>query len=349
MKKDIIKKILYYFPIGFAAFILSLFICYPVGAQEEIVLNSANFAPAKTFPGVQLERYKKEIEKRTNGKIKIQAYHGGTLLGAKNMIEGVISGAADIGTFPPGYLTGRYPLLELFNTQVGWPSSIVATATLYDLFKKFDLESKSIKKLKVLAVFTGTPAHILSSIPIRNRSDLKTAELRATVTWVQALELLGGRPIGMPMPEVPEAIKKGVVKGLVSSLDTLMDFNFAEYTRFVTKCYLPVAPWVVFMNQDKWDSLPPEAKKVFEDLEKDHSLWTAKYIDKHEKESVNWAKTKYNVEIINLSSDELSNWHSLLKPLKNPYMDLNINGIKGRTFWNELLKMQAKNIKVYAK
>jgi len=30
-------------------------------------------------------------------------------------------------------------------------------------------------------------------------------------------------------------------------------------------------------------------------------------------------------------------------------MDLNINGIKGRTFWNELLKMQAKNIKVYAK
>ena len=70
----------------------------PVPAQAgPIKLSYANFPPAPTFPSVQMERWKKEVEKRTQGKVAINTYPGSTLLGAKNMMDGVIAGQADIG------------------------------------------------------------------------------------------------------------------------------------------------------------------------------------------------------------------------------------------------------------
>jgi len=69
-------------------------------SQSKITLTYANFPPSTTFPCVQMERWVKEVEKRTNGKVKVQTFPGGTLLPAKNIFDGVITGTADIGIIP---------------------------------------------------------------------------------------------------------------------------------------------------------------------------------------------------------------------------------------------------------
>ena len=69
-----------------AAFAVTIFM--PVSATAgAIKLSYANFPPAPTFPCVQMERWKKEVEKRTNGAVAIQTFPGGTLLGAKAMMD----------------------------------------------------------------------------------------------------------------------------------------------------------------------------------------------------------------------------------------------------------------------
>ena len=60
--------------------------------QATIHLNYANFPPEGTFPCVQMERWAKEVEKRTNSKVKVHTFPGGTLVSAKNMFDGVVSG-----------------------------------------------------------------------------------------------------------------------------------------------------------------------------------------------------------------------------------------------------------------
>ena len=52
----------------------------PVVMARPIRLSYANFPPAPTFPCVQMERWKQEVEKRTNGKVAVRTYPGGTLL-----------------------------------------------------------------------------------------------------------------------------------------------------------------------------------------------------------------------------------------------------------------------------
>src|SRR4030042_109679 len=81
-------------------------------AQAQIKLSYANFPPAPTFPCVQMERWKAEVEKRTNAKVKIDTYPGSTLLQAKNMFDGVAAGTADIGSTAPSYFPGMFPIIE---------------------------------------------------------------------------------------------------------------------------------------------------------------------------------------------------------------------------------------------
>lgn len=87
---------------------------------------------------------------------------------------------------------------------------------------------------------------------------------------------MGADLVGMPMPETAEALEKGVVKGISSSLEILKAFRFAELCRYATITNLQTAIFAVTMNMDKWNSLPKEVQKIIDDLRLEHSVWTGK-------------------------------------------------------------------------
>ncbi len=278
----------------------------PVAEKAEeapvITLSYANFPPAPTFPCIQMERWKEEVEKRTNGKVKVETYPGGTLLGAKNMFRGVQEGQADIGCLCMSYQPGVFPLTIATDLPLGFTSSAVASMVLWDLYNKY--QPKEFEPVKVLTMFTSAPSNIMSKEPVKSLEDLGGLELRASGTPSKVLGLLGATPVSMPMSQTPEALQKGVVKGLLSSLEVLMDFNFAETCRYETITNFPVYPFAVVMNQAKWDSLPDDVKKVFEDLGREQAEWTGKYMDAHVQESLAWSKEKYQVEVFELTEAE---------------------------------------------
>ena len=310
-------------------------------AAGPVKLTYANFPPAPTFPCVQMERWKKEVETQTGGKVEIKTFPGSTLLGAKNMLDGVIDGIADIGCVAFPYQPGRFPLLEGVDLPIGFPNAKTANAALFDLYQKYN--PKSLEKIKVLALFTAPPADIMSKKPIRKLSDLKGYELRCTGAGVKPLQLLGAIPVAMPQSETPEALQKGIVKGVFSSLDILKDFNFAEICRFATACHMQTTSFGVIMNLKKWNQLPDDVKKVMEDMAREHSLWTGDYVDNHGRESVAWSKEKYKVEIINLSKDENELWHKKVSPIIDDWLKTGSDkGLPAKAFLDDLFTLKAK-------
>lgn len=126
----------------------------------------------------------------------------------------------------------------------------------------------------------------MTSKPVKSLKDLKGMELRVAGTSSEVLKRLGGVPVAMPQSETPEAIQKGVVKGMISSLEILQDFKFAAYTPYATIANLPVVSFAVVMNKAKWDSLPADVKKVIDDLSREQALWTGEYVDRHVQEAL---------------------------------------------------------------
>ena len=289
----------------------------PVEAGPQ-TLNYANFPPAPTFPCVQMERWKTEVEKRTSGKVKINTYPGGTLLGAKDMMDGVIAGQADIGCLSMAYQPGRFIVTNATGLPLGIPDSRSGSLVLLELYRKY--RPAEFADVKVLAMFTTAPTNIMSKKPVRSLQDLKGLDLRGSGGAAQVLAAWGANPVGMPMPATPEALQKGVVQGLLSSLETMKDFNFAEMCRYVTMTNTAIYPFAVVMNMKVWGSLPEDVRKVMDDMVTEQSEWTGNYMDDHVKESIQWSKSAYNVEFIDLEPTEKAKWDQRLVPLKDQWV-----------------------------
>jgi TRAP-type C4-dicarboxylate transport system substrate-binding protein len=313
----------------------------PVMAGGPIVLNYANFPPAPTFPCVQMEEWKRKVEERTKGKVLIQTYPGGTLLKAKGMMDGVIAGTADIGCLCMAYQPGRFPITNAISLPLGLPNSRVASLVLWELYKKYT--PRSFAKVKVLTMFTTAPSNIMSKIPIRTLEDIKGVPLRASGGAAQILKAWGANRVGMPMPETPEALQKGVVKGLFSSLEVLKDFKFAELCKYVTITNTAVYPFAVVMNMDSWNRLPKDVQKVMEDLGREQCIWTGTYMDNHVAEALEWSQKTQGVEVIKLSKEEKARWDKLLDPIVDQWVkDMTAKGLPAAQIVEDIKSMIKK-------
>ena len=316
-------------------------------SQATITLKYANFPPATTFPCVQMERWAKEVEKRTAGKVKVQTFPGGTLLPAKNIFDGVISGMADIGNFAMSYQPGRFPISEAVDLPVGFANARVASLVLFDLIEKYN--AKEFEKVKVLTLFTCPPANLMTSKPVKSLKDLKGMEIRVSGTSVDVLKNLGGSGIAMPQSDTPEALQKGVVKGNFSSMEVLKDFNYAAYTPYVTLVNLQVVSFAVVMNKDKWNAMPADVKKVFDDMRREQAEWTGAYVDNHVKEALVWSKEKYkDFQVFELPKNDSAEIPKLMQPIIDGYVKkTNALGLPGDQIVKDISLLKAKYEKVY--
>ncbi|MEN6384317.1 MAG: TRAP transporter substrate-binding protein [Phycisphaerales bacterium] len=310
------------------------------GDVKVITLTYANFPPASTFPCVQMERWKTEVEKRTNGKVIVKTFPGGTLLDAKDIMDGVITGQADIGCLCMAYQPGRFAVTNALALPLGIADAKTGSKMLWDLYNKY--KPAEFEQVEVLTMFTTAPSNIMSQKPIRTLEDVKGKSLRASGGAGEILQAWGANMVGMPMSATPEALQKGVVQGLFSSLEVMKDFSYAELCKYVTMTDTSIYPFAVVMNKQKFNSLPEDVKKIFTDLSEEQMKWTGEYMDNHVAEAVAFSKEKFQVEFIDLSAEEKAQWNQKLEPIITKWIEDNKAKIPAEQIVNDLKGMMTE-------
>lgn len=337
-------------------FLVSLFLAGCGTAKKEtaspetkqIVLRYAFFAPANTFPAKQMEKWKEELEKRTNNKVKVKLFPGGTLLTAQNMYDGVKNGVADIGLSCPTYEPGRFPLLGISDLPCGFPNAKVASRVIFELIREFPPEA--FKDFKIITAFATEPSYLMTTKPVTSLQDLKGKKIRISGALTPVLKELGASPVGMSMAEVPEALQTGVIEGIVTSREVLKDLKLAEKLKYVTDYPMTVTTFVAVMNKEVWNSLPPDVQKVIDDLSLEMALWTGEYMDNHVKEALEWSQKEHGLQIVTLSAAEKESWDKILKPLQDKYVaELKAKGLPAEEYRKRLEELKEKYSKELAK
>ena len=72
----------------------------PKSQAEPITLTYSNFFPPTHIQSKLADAWCKEVEKRTNGRVKIQYFPGQTLTKATQNYDGVVQGLSDLGLMP---------------------------------------------------------------------------------------------------------------------------------------------------------------------------------------------------------------------------------------------------------
>lgn len=326
MKKGLLVKIFL-----FVFFVSACFISIPgiAGAQKAVELTFSNFFPAAHKNSKIMEEWIKEIETKTGGKVKIKYYPGGTLTPAAQIYDGVVKGISDIGYSCFAYTRGKFPVMEAVDLPFGYKSGVIATNLVNEVYKKF--RPKELADVKVLILHAHGPGILHTKFSVSKLEDLKGRKIRATGLASKVVTALGGAPVGTAMGETYDALRTGVAEGAMAPAEALQGWKWGEVVSYTVKNFGSAYTTAMFvvMNKKKWDSLPKDVQKVFEDVSAAYTQKQAKLWDDIDKEGYSFLQSKGN-KIITLTPQEDARWAKAVQPLLDEYAkDAKAKGIPG--------------------
>jgi TRAP-type C4-dicarboxylate transport system substrate-binding protein len=294
------------------------------------------------------ESWAQEVEKGTNGQVKINVLAGGTLTPADQCFDGVVKGISDIGMSVFAYTRGRFPMIEVLDLPMGYPNGRVATRVANEFYKKFT--PKELEGVKLLYIHAHGPGLLHTKTPVTTMEQLKGMKIRSTGLSAKIVEALGAVPVAMPQGQTYESLQKGVVEGTFAPIETLKGWKQAEVIKSTTDCSgigYTTAMFVV-MNLKKWNALPADVRKVMEEV-------SSRWIDVHGKawDQLDQEGREYSLslgnKIVSLSTDENARWQKAVRPIIEEYIrDVSAKGLpaqKAVTEVENLIKQYSKTYK----
>jgi TRAP-type C4-dicarboxylate transport system substrate-binding protein len=279
------------------------------------------FFPPVHKNSILAQKFCDEINKRTNGKVKITVFAGGTLTKADKVYDGVVNGLSDLGMSVVSYTMGRFPASELVELPHGYLNGWVSTKVANDFYNEF--KPAEFDKVHVLYFHAHGPSVILTvNKPVRQMEDMKGMVIRSTGVGASIVEALGGKGYGAAQGEAYDLMSKNTIDGSYTPREVLQGWKQAEIVKYVTECtdVGSTANMYVVINKDKWNSLPANIQDVFTKVSNE-------WIDKHgmtwanyDISAMNYFKTFEGREVIKLSADESAKWVQATSPLVAKYI-----------------------------
>ncbi len=316
--------------------------CKQNGTSETTTLSYSIFFPATHAQAIAAENWAKEIEKKSNGRIKINMFPGGTLTKADETYNGIVSGIADIGMSCFAYTRGRFPLMEVLDLPIGYPDGMTATIAANELYKK--MQPNELTDVKVLYLHAHGPGLLHTKKPVKSMEDMKRLKVRSTGLSAKVVTALGGIPVAMPQGSTYEALQRGVVDGTFAPIESLKGWKQGEVISHTTNSVgigYSTGMYVV-MNKNKWEALPSDIKDIFTDVSKRWIKIHGEAWDSADRQGLEYTKSLEN-DIIELDSDESKRWIDAVKPILDEYVqEMKKMDLPGEKALSELQKLIKK-------
>jgi len=287
--------------------------------EEMIELTYSVFFPATHANAIAAEDWAREIAERSNGRVNIAIYPGGTLTPADQCYDGVVTAISDIGMTALAYTRGRFPLMEGVDLPLGYASGTMATNIANAVFKEF--MPAELADTHTLYLHAHGPGLLHTKTMVKSLEDVKGMKIRCTGLAAKIVEALGGTPVAMSQGETYEALQKGTVEGTFGPIETLKGWKHAEvidYTTDTSMIGYTTVMWVG-MNKDKWDSLPKDIQDIFTEVSEKYIAIHGQAWDSADEEGRDYTLEQGN-EIITLTDTEAARWIEAVSVLPNDYI-----------------------------
>jgi TRAP-type C4-dicarboxylate transport system substrate-binding protein len=296
-----------------------------------VTLTYSNFFPPTHIQSQLAESWCREVEKQTEGRVKVQYFAGQTLTKANQTYDSVLNGIADIGLSAFAYTRGRFPVMGIIDMPLGYPTGSAATTAANDVYTRF--KPKELDQTQVMYLHAHGPGMIHTrKKPLRTLEDLKGLKIRSTGISAEMVAALGGSPVSMPMPESYQSIQKGVVDGSAHPLETNKGWKLGEVLEYVTMAQ-PVAyttAFFVVMNKNKWNRLDAKDRSAIEAI---NAEWAGKHgqaWDRSDADGMAFFKENGHT-VIDIDAKEMARWEAAVAPMIATYVSkLEQDGLNGK-------------------
>lgn len=239
-------------------------------AAQEITLRLHHFLPAVSNVHRHfLQPWAQKIQTESQGRLRIQIFPSMQLGGAPpQLFDQARDGVADIIWTLPGNTPGRFPRIEVFELPFVADRRAAPNAKAVWEFYQTHLRDE-FREVHPITVWAHDGGVIHANKEVRRMEDLRGLKLRFPTRQAgEALRALGAAPIGMPVPQVPEAVSQRVIDGAVVPWEVVPSIRLQELVRHHTEIpgnpALYTATFILAMNPARYAGLPAELRQVLD-------------------------------------------------------------------------------------
>ena len=273
-----------------------------------------------------LKTIKAGIEKRANGKIKVDIYPSNQLGQLPVVVEGVALGTIEAAASANGFWVSLEPRFQVLDAPGLFDDLIQGNKMLNDPDIRARIATWGADKgVEVLAPGLYSPLMILSHKAIRTVADFQGQKIRTqggAPIQVEPLKKVGVIPVSLPLGEALPAMQNKTVDGMVGAAAPYVAFKYYDIAKPMT--YLPgtlfAAPIVA--NRAWLKSLGPELEAIVRDEARKAEVLFADYnvADIKAKEDI-WRKN--GGEVITMPESEAKRYLDAVSPVAASILSAN--------------------------
>lgn len=240
-------------------------------AQQSVTLKFHTFMSPQSNVWLNMHKaWMDKVEKDSGGRIKFEGYPAMQLGGSPvQLFDQAKDGVVDIVWTLPGNTPGRFPRSEVFELPFMMNNAEATSRAFWEYIQT--QAPDEYRDVHPLALHVHGPGmfHMRSKL-IRTADDLRGSKVRGPTRQItKMLGYLGAAPVGMPLPQIPDSLSKGVIEGAVIPWEVVPSVKVHELAKFHSQFdpaggALYTTTFVMAMNKAKYASLPPDLKAVID-------------------------------------------------------------------------------------
>ena len=277
------------FRLGATALTLALAAGFSTMAAAQTTMRISVSIPQNSHQGVAIDAFAKEVEKRTGGRYKIQAFYSSSLGAEREATEAVQLGTQELTVTSTGPVPNFVPEVKILDVpflfrDYGHARAVLDGPIGQELLQKFDARG-----IKALAWGENGFRHMTNSKrPVNGPDDLKGLKMRTmeNPVHVQAYKGFGIIPTPMAFSEVFTALQQGTVDGQENPLSVITSAKFDQVQKYLTLTGHVYSPCVFLMNKEAFDKLSAADRTAFLEAAKEGVKANRLRVDSDEKLAV---------------------------------------------------------------
>lgn len=322
------------------------------GQAPQVTLRLHHFLPPVSNAHQRfLLPWSRKVQEASGNRIKIDIFPSMQLGGAPpQLFDQARDGVADIVWTLPGNTPGRFPATEAMELPfIGGKRGVTNSKVMAELGPTHFY--KEYSEVQPLCLWAHDHGLIHSNKQVRTQADLEGLKLRFPTRQAgEALRALGATAIGMPIPQVPEALAQGVINGAVVPWEVVPALRLHELVNHHTEIpgspTLYTATFILAMNKAKYEGLPADLKKVMDDNSgMSAAVMAGEMWDERGRAVSEMVKGRSRNTITVLAEDEAAKWRAATRPVEEAWIRaVKDRGLDGQKIVDDVRAAVAKHM-----
>lgn len=295
-----------------------------VSARAETTLRITLQLPMKSHIGQNLQMFKDEVERESNGELKIEIYDSAQLYKDKEVPQAVGSGSIEMGTASITRFAGTIPAVDIFYVPFMFNSAdMVRKAVAHDSPVRQPIDAAILETGSRVLWWQAYGGAIMLSKdgPLKTPEDIKGKKVRVFgKTLGKFIETLGGSPTLISGSEQYLAYQRGTVDAGMTGISGVKSRKLWQVMDHITVTNHADIEFLVLINETVWQGLSDGHRNIIQTAARNAEAHVRDAMADMEASAYAAAKNE-GMGVTVLTDEEVAAWRAATKPVLDGYLE----------------------------